>query len=45
MTCEVGCKTIESKLAGTDGVSEAKVDFETKSPQWNSTKQNKASNH
>ena len=31
MTCEVGCaKTIESKLAGTDGVSEAKVDFETK---------------
>ena len=31
MTCAVGCaKTIESKLAGTDGVSEAKVDFETK---------------
>lgn len=31
MTCEVGCaKTIESKLAGTDGVSEVKVDFETK---------------
>jgi Cu+-exporting ATPase len=31
MTCEVGCaKTIESKLAGTDGVSEATVDFETK---------------
>lgn len=31
MTCEVGCaKTIESKLARTDGVSEAKVDFETK---------------
>lgn len=31
MTCEVGCaKTIESKLTGTDGVSEATVDFETK---------------
>jgi Cu+-exporting ATPase len=31
MTCEVGCaKTIESKLAGTDGVSEATVDFEAK---------------
>lgn len=31
MTCEVGCaKTIENKLAGLDGVSEAKVDFEKK---------------
>jgi Cu+-exporting ATPase len=31
MTCEVGCaKTIESKLTGTEGVSEATVDFETK---------------
>ena len=31
MTCEVGCaKTIESKLAGTVGVSESTVDFETK---------------
>lgn len=31
MTCEVGCaKTIESKLTGTDGVSEATVDFEKK---------------
>lgn len=31
MTCEIGCaKTIESKLAGLDGVSEAKVDFENK---------------
>lgn len=31
MTCEVGCaKTIEGKLTGTDGVSEATVDFETK---------------
>ena len=31
MTCAMGCaKTIESKLTGTDGVSEATVDFETK---------------
>lgn len=31
MTCEVGCaNTIESKLSGTDGVSKAKVDFESK---------------
>ena len=31
MTCEVGCaKTIENKLAGLDGVNEAKVDFEKK---------------
>lgn len=31
MTCEIGCaKTIENKLAGLDGVSEAKVDFEKK---------------
>lgn len=31
MTCEVGCaKLIEGKLIGTAGVTEAKVDFETK---------------
>jgi len=31
MTCEIGCaKLIEGKLSGADGVSEAKVDFETK---------------
>ena len=31
MTCAVGCaKTIETKLADTAGVSEAKVDFDTK---------------
>jgi copper chaperone CopZ len=31
MTCAIGCaKTIESKLAGLDGVENAKVDFDTK---------------
>ena len=31
MTCEVGCaNTIENKLANANGVSEAKVDFESK---------------
>lgn len=31
MTCALGCaKMIESKLAGLDGVSEATVDFDTK---------------
>lgn len=31
MTCEVGCaKLIEGKLTGAAGVTEAKVDFETK---------------
>jgi len=31
MSCAVGCaKTIEKKLAGLDGVQEAKVDFDTK---------------
>lgn len=31
MTCEIGCaKTIEKKLANTDGVKSAKVDFERK---------------
>ena len=31
MTCEVGCaKLIEGKLTGATGVTEAKVDFETK---------------
>lgn len=31
MTCAMGCAaTIEKKLAETDGVKEAKVDFETK---------------
>ncbi|MDR0229798.1 MAG: cation transporter [Flavobacteriaceae bacterium] len=31
MTCALGCaKLIEGKLAGLDGVKEAKVDFETK---------------
>lgn len=31
MTCAIGCAaTIESKLAGLDGVQEAKVDFEKK---------------
>jgi len=31
MTCAIGCAaTIESKLAGMDGVQEAKVDFEKK---------------
>lgn len=31
MTCEIGCaKTIEDKLAHTNGVKEAKVDFEGK---------------
>ena len=31
MTCEIGCaKLIEGKLSGANGVSEAKVDFETK---------------
>lgn len=42
MTCEVGCaKTIESKLTGTDGVSEATVDFETKTAtvKFDKTKQ------
>lgn len=31
MTCEIGCaKTIEGKLSETEGVGEAKVDFESK---------------
>ena len=31
MTCQMGCaNTIESKLSGLDGVSDAKVDFENK---------------
>lgn len=46
MTCEMGCaKTIESKLAGLDGVKEAKVDFENKTAtvSFNATKQDKTS--
>ena len=31
MTCEIGCaKLIEGKLTGANGVTEAKVDFESK---------------
>lgn len=43
MTCEIGCaKTIESKLATSDGVSEAKVDFKSKiaTVTFDKTKQN-----
>lgn len=46
MTCQMGCaNAIESKLAGLDGVQEAKVDFESKLAivSFDKTKQNKAS--
>ncbi len=42
MTCAIGCaKTIESKLAGMDGVKKASVDFEKKSAtvEYDSAKQ------
>ena len=45
MTCEMGCaKAIESKLAGLDGVTDAKVDFENKTAtvSFDETKQNKS---
>lgn len=35
MTCEIGCaRTIQSKLSKVDGVTFAKVDFETKKGQF-----------
>ncbi len=43
MTCAIGCaKTIETKLAGTEGVSEATVNFDTKiaTVKFDKTKQN-----
>lgn len=46
MTCQMGCaNAIESKLAGLDGVQEAKVDFESKvaTVSFDKTKQDKAS--
>ena len=46
MTCEVGCaKLIEGKLIGATGVTEAKVDFETKvaTITFDKTQQNIAS--
>lgn len=46
MTCQMGCaNAIESKLAGLDGVQEAKVDFENKmaTVSFDKTKQDKAS--
>ena len=46
MTCEVGCaKLIEGKLIGATGVTEAKVDFETKvaTVTFDKTQQNIAS--
>lgn len=46
MTCEVGCaKLIEGKLTGAAGVTEAKVDFESKiaTVTFDKTQQNIAS--
>lgn len=46
MTCEIGCaKLIEGKLTGVDGVTDAKVSFETKVAvvKFDKTKQSVAS--
>lgn len=46
MTCEIGCaKLIEGKLAGLDGVKEAKVDFDSKTAtvEFDDAKQNSES--
>ncbi|MEK6451843.1 MULTISPECIES: heavy-metal-associated domain-containing protein [Myroides] len=46
MTCEIGCaKLIEGKLAGLEGVKEAKVDFDSKTAvvEFDDAKQNSES--
>lgn len=46
MTCQMGCaNAIQSKLAGLEGVQEAKVDFESKmaTVSFDKTKQDKTS--